>query len=177
MTMRRSRRAALVAATTGLTSLALVGVHTPAEAADTVTTFTITAAGGLSISAPASADLGSVGSGTTTVSGNLGAVTVTDERGLILGNWTATASSTDFAHDSNATYDIAKAGAVYASGAVSGDGGAAVGAGGSLAAPVVAATRLGAGNNTVSWDPTVTVTLSPTAVVGTYTATITHSVS
>ena len=171
------RRTAALATATGLASLTLAGLHAPAEAADTTTTFTITAAGGLSISAPASADLGSVSSGAASVSGSLGTVTVTDQRGLILGNWTATASSTDFAHSSNATYDIAKASAVYAAGATSGDGGAAAGVGGALAAPVVAAARVGAGNNTVSWDPTVTVTLSPTAVVGTYTATITHSVS
>ena len=177
MTIRRTRRAALVAATAGLASLAMVGAHAPADAADTTTTFTITAAGGLSISAPASANLGSVASGATSVSGSLGTVTVTDQRGLILGNWTATASSTNFAHGTSSTYDIAKAQATYASGAVSGDGGAAVGAGGSLALPVVAATRLGAGNNTVTWNPTTTVALSPTAVVGTYTATITHSVS
>ena len=172
-----NRRTA-VAAATGLASLALVGVHGPAEAADTTTTFTIAAAGGLSVSAPGSADLGSVSSGATSVSGSLGTVTVTDQRGLILGNWTATASSTNFAHSSDSAYDIAKTGAVYASGAVSGSGGgASVGVGGALAAPVVAATRLGAGNNSASWNPTVTVALSPTAVVGTYTATITHSVS
>jgi hypothetical protein len=171
------RRPAALAALTAVASVGLVGVNAPAQAADTTTTFTITAAGGLSISAPASANLGSVSSGATTVSGSLGTVTVTDQRGLILGNWTATASSTNFAHGSNSSYDISKASAVYATGAVSGDGGASVGVGGSLALPVVAAARVGAGNNTVSWNPTVTVALSPTAVVGTYTATITHSVS
>ena len=167
-----------LAAATGIASLALAGMHAPAHAADTTTTFTIAAAGGLSISAPSTADLGSVSSGASSVSGSLGTVTVTDQRGLILGNWTATASSSNFAHGSDSAYDIAKASAVYAAGAVSGSGGgASVGAGGSLAAPVIAATRLGAGNNSASWDPTVTVALSPTAVVGTYTATITHSVS
>lgn len=170
------RRAAALAATSAV-ALALAGVHAPADAADTTTTFTITAAGGLSISAPGSADLGSVSSGAASVSGSLGTVTVTDQRGLILGNWTATASSTDFAHGSDSSHDIAKAGAVYAAGAVGGDGGAVAGVGGSLALPVIAALRVGAGNNTVTWDPTVTVGLSPTAVVGTYTATITHSVS
>lgn len=171
------RRCAALATATGIASLAAVGVHAPADAADTTTTFTITAAGGLAISAPASANLGSVASGVTSVSGSLGTVTVTDQRGLILGNWTATASSTNFAHGSNSSYDIAKAQAVYAAGTTSGDGGASAGVGGSLATAVIAAARLGAGNNTVTWNPTVTVALSPTAVVGTYTATITHSVS
>lgn len=172
------RRIALVGAVSSVASFATVGVQSPAVAADTTTTFTITAAGGLSISAPESADLGSVASGTSSVSGSLGAVTVTDQRGLILGNWSATASSTAFVHDSSADFDIAKAQATYASGAVSGDGGGAAGGlGGSLAAPVVAATRVGAGNNTATWNPTVAVALSPTEVVGTYTATITHSVS
>jgi hypothetical protein len=171
------RRSAALATASGLASLALVGVHAPADAADTTTTFTIAAAGGLSISAPGSVDLGSVSSGAASVSGSLGTVTVTDQRGLILGNWTATASSTDFAHSSDASFDIAKASAVYAAGATAGDAGASAGLGGSMVAPVVAAARLGAGNNEVTWDPTVTVALSPTAVVGTYTATITHSVS
>jgi hypothetical protein len=169
-------RAALLA---GLSLTAVsAGVFVPAHAADTTTTFTITAAGGLAISAPGSADLGSVASGTLTVSDNLGTVTVTDNRGAILGNWTATASSTDFAHDSDSDHDIAAASAVYATGVVTNTGlGVSAGAGGSLAAPVVAAARVGAGNNSSSWDPTVTVTLPAQAVVGTYTATVTHSVS
>lgn len=175
----RHRRAALLA---GLTMTAVAaGSFVPAEAApgDTTTTFSITAAGGLEISAPSSANLGSVASGSASVSGKLGDVTVTDQRGALLGNWTATASSTAFAHDgTDRTKDIAALNATYLTGLVSNTGlGVSAGAGGLMGAPVIAAARVGAGNNTSTWDPTITVALPPQAVVGTYTATITHSVS
>ena len=42
--------------------------------------------------------------------------------------------------------------------------------------PVVSATNV-AGNTTVSWDPTIQVSVPSTAIGGDYTATITHSVS
>ena len=44
------------------------------------------------------------------------------------------------------------------------------------AQPVVNATNV-AGNTTVTWDPTIMVTIPGSAVGGAYTATITHSVS
>lgn len=153
----------------------------PAHAApgDTTTTFEITAAGGLAINAPTSADLGSVESGSLLVSGTLGEVSVTDERGDILGNWTATAASTDFAHEgTDRSFDVPALNATYVTGVVDSTGlGVTAGAGGALGAAAVAAARVGSGNNTASWDPTVNVVLPPDAVVGTYTATITHSVS
>ena len=46
-------------------------------------------AGSLSISAPGAANLGSGGSGASSLSGSLGAVTVTDTRGAAAANWTA----------------------------------------------------------------------------------------
>ena len=42
--------------------------------------------------------------------------------------------------------------------------------------PIVNATNV-TGNTTVTWDPTITVTIPGSAVAGAYTATITHSVS
>ena len=42
--------------------------------------------------------------------------------------------------------------------------------------PVVSATNV-TGNTTVTWNPIITVTVPPSAIVGPYTATITHSVS
>lgn len=170
-------RAALL---TGLTMTAVAaGAFVPAHAepGDTTTTFSITG-GDLSISVPASADLGSVAAGTLAVSGSLGQVSVTDERGEILGDWTATATSTDFAHDTDSNYDVAALNASYVTGLVNSTGlGVSAGVGGAFELPVIAATRVGSGNNTASWDPTVNVVLPPDAVVGTYTATITHSVS
>ncbi|MCW3101395.1 MAG: hypothetical protein JWL77_7013, partial [Chthonomonadaceae bacterium] len=67
----------------------------------------------------------------------------------------------------------------------SGVGSAAVGqvgamvasVGASLASSATAATWAGVGNNTVTWNPTLTFALLPSQVVGTYTGTITHSVA
>jgi hypothetical protein len=42
--------------------------------------------------------------------------------------------------------------------------------------PVASATNV-AGNTTVTWNPTITVTIPGSALAGAYTATITHSVS
>ena len=170
-------RAALLA---GLTMTAVAaGAFAPAQAADTTTTFEIVAAGGLAINAPGAADLGTVNSGAATVSGQLGDVTVTDERGALLGNWTATASSTEFAHEgTDRSQDIAALNATYLAGVVTNTGlGVSAGVGGNLEVGAIAASRVGAGNNSSTWDPTITVALPQQAVVGTYTATITHSVS
>src|SRR5262245_36896092 len=67
----------------------------PASAADTTVTFSITTAG-LTISAPSSASIGSVASGSASISGQIGPVTVTDLRGTLNGSWTASVISTDF---------------------------------------------------------------------------------
>ncbi|MBX4171655.1 hypothetical protein K3M35_23920 [Rhodococcus sp. DMU2021] len=61
---------------------------------DTTTTFAVTA-GVLSISVAGTADLGAVATGAQEVSGSLGNVTVTDERGSQAG-WGAQVSSSAF---------------------------------------------------------------------------------
>lgn len=55
---------------------------------DTPVTFVISS-GGLSITVPSSASLGTVQSGATTTSGQLGTVTVTDNRGSVNAFWPA----------------------------------------------------------------------------------------
>ena len=81
-------------------------------------TFTVTT-GGLSMTAPASADLGSGAPGTT-ITGNLGGnVLVTDLRATLGGTWTATASSTAWTTGTGtADETIPAADATYTPGAI-----------------------------------------------------------
>lgn len=173
----RHTRAALLA---GLTlTAASVGAFVPAHAADTTTTFTLTG-GSLTISAPGSSNLGSAATGAASVSGTLGDVTVTDNRGALVAVWNATVQSSTFAHNSDSAFDIAATSVNYAPGVPTGSGAVFTpGVGGLLggAVPLPAVTAAGAGNNTATWDPRVTVALPAQSVVGTYTGTITHSVS
>jgi hypothetical protein len=157
-------------------ALALLSVQ-PAYAAagGTGTTFTITG-GALTIAVPGSADLGSQAAGITalTATGSLGDVTVSDARGTVAG-WTTTALSTAFNSGGNS---------VPAS-AVNYVGGAATTTGIVAVVPVAAtgldtaktvATAVSTGVNTAKWNPVISVLLPAGTVVGTYTATITHSV-
>jgi hypothetical protein len=109
-------------------------------------------------------------------------VQVTDTRGSLVAAWTATVSSTDFTTggaSSNET--VAKALISYSSGSAT-KGAGQVGVmtpsvGLTLAAPAVAGIWAGVGNNTVSWNPTLSFSLLASQVAGTYSGTITHSVA
>jgi hypothetical protein len=90
-TVRNPKVGLAVLAAAGLALLTAV----PADAATTTVTFTLTG-GALTITAPATANLGTAAVGTATLSGSLGAVTVTDARGAPLGTWTASVFSTNF---------------------------------------------------------------------------------
>jgi hypothetical protein len=175
------KRTALVGAVLSVLAFAL-----PAHAADTTTTFSL-AGGSLSISAPASRDLGSGSTGGGTVSAQLGTVTVTDNRGALVGTWTASVSSTDFTTGgASANETIAKGQVTYWSGTATASSGVAVFAPGQASAAnaqalSVSRTAFSAtaivGNNSASWNPTVTVNVPAAAVAGDYTGTITHSVA
>jgi hypothetical protein len=175
------KRTALVGAVLSVLAFAL-----PAHAADTTTTFSL-AGGSLSISAPASRDLGSGSTGGGTVSAQLGSVTVTDNRGALVGTWTASVSSTDFTTGgASANETIAKGQVTYWSGTATASSGVAVFAPGQASAAnaqalSVSRTAFSAtaivGNNSASWNPTVTVNVPAAAVAGDYTGTITHSVA
>jgi hypothetical protein len=157
-----------------------------ANAADTTTTFVLTAAGGLSISVPATAELSS---GTATDAGSLtaqlGAVTVSDARGALLGSWTATVASTDFTTgDETAEETITKDEVSYWSGVPTGFTGVGVFTPGQLTgllAQSLSSSRTAfaatatVGNTSATWNPTLVVTVPSDAVVGTYAGTITHS--
>ena len=178
----------LVAAGFGLAALA--GAVAPAGAADTTTTFSLTA-GGLAISAPASKDLGSAATAAAAIAGvQLGNVSVADTRGALLGAWTASVTSSDFTIgdplEASAEETIAKANADYWSGASISPTGTAVRVPGqatvankvTLAASRTAFTASAVvGNGTTTWNPTVSVNIPASAVAGDYEGTITHSVA
>ncbi|HEX4655537.1 MAG TPA: hypothetical protein VH274_07335 [Mycobacteriales bacterium] len=170
---------------------AFVPVAANAGAGDTPSTFSLTASGGLSIAVPDGSvtpvNLGTASTGAGTLSHALGNVTVTDGRGALTATWTAAASSTNFTTGgASADETVAKASVGYWAGvgtAQLGQVGAFVPAG-TIGTPVSLAGTganvgqwAGTGNDTVTWTPTVTFTLLPSQVAGTYSGTITHSVS
>ncbi|MDP9843902.1 ice-binding family protein [Streptosporangium lutulentum] len=146
--------------------------------ADTITR----PAGTLSISVPQNADLGSARAGSAGVSAPLGEVTVTDTRYGPDTAWIATVSSTTFTTGgATASETIAKSFISYSPGETTdttGDATFAPGITGSLSSARTAfSVSDGTGENSATWNPTITVTLPASVVVGEYTATITHSVA
>lgn len=148
---------------------------------ETTVTFSVNV-GGLTMTAPKSADLGSGDPGGT-ITGDLGGnVVVTDLRATLGGTWVATASSTDWITGDatpdetvpagDATYDPGKIGVTGTSTAAS--GGSVITLAGK---PQTVVTATVTGNNTATWDPTITVAVPDTAVGGAYSATLTQSVS
>ena len=138
-------------------------------------------AGPLSITAPATASLGSAAPGGT-LSAGLGTVQVTDDRGFGAG-WTATVAASGFATGTGTPAEtIPAADAQYVIAALATTIGSATFTPvpttqlSATPQPVVTATNVN-GNTTVTWDPTINVTIPGSAVGGDYTATITHSVS
>jgi len=162
-----------------------------AGSGDTASTFTVNGnASGLSISVPDGSstpvNLGSATTGAASLSHALGNVTVTDTRGSLTATWTATGSTTTFTTGgASANETVAKANVGYWAGvgtAALGQVGAFVPSGTALTPVALGSASAvgswtGVGNNTVTWDPTVTFTLLPSQVAGTYSGTITHSVS
>jgi hypothetical protein len=138
--------------------------------------------GSLSITAPtATVNLGSglVGS---TLAASLGTVTVTDSRGGLLTSWAGSVSSTSLTTGGGAATQTIPAAAInYLAGTVTAKSGVGIdlpGTGGPMSGSQVTYTSTaGLGNETVSWKPTITVTVPTGIVVGTYSATITHSVA
>ncbi|MFC9075655.1 hypothetical protein ACFTY7_01095 [Streptomyces sp. NPDC057062] len=150
----------------------------PAVAADdpsTTVNFTVSS-GDLSLSAPVSANLGSGAPGTA-ISGAIGVVTVTDDRALAFASWTATAAETDFTNGAstipatNANYDP---GSITTTGTITATGTPVTLS--HTATPVVTGTD-GVGDNTATWNPTVTVNVPAGAIGGAYTGTLTQSVA
>ena len=147
---------------------------------------TVTPAGVLAITVPASVVLPGAGPGST-ASAHLGTVTVTDARGLANASWTVTVTGTAFttgAGTSAQTIPLIRV--TYWSGTATTVSGTGTFTPGQLTAASavnlsVARTAfsltVGGGTNSASWNPILSVLVPASAVAGTYTATITHSVA
>ena len=140
----------------------------------------------LSITVPTTANLGSSGAGGT-LSAPLGSVTVLDQRGLSNASWTASVSITSFTTGgATGPETITGTNVSYWSGpATSTTGSATVTPGQANAASAqplgtvrtAFGSSIGNGFTTAAWNPTLVVAIPATAVAGTYTATVTHSVA
>ena len=137
--------------------------------------------GPLSITVPTAATLSTQATGATSlITGSLGSVAVTDDRGLLAAAWTASATSTAFTTGAAGLAEtIANTAVTYTPGATTAPTGGTftAGPGVAMGASQTAYSEAGAGNNSASWNPTISVAVPTQAVVGTYNATITHSVA
>jgi hypothetical protein len=165
---------------------------------DTTVTFTVSSTGALSMTAPDTVDLGTGAVGTT-ISGNLGGggvdsvpTVVTDNRALDVASWTVTASSTNWrlVGGGGAANETIPAGDVtYTPGTITPAGTITVGGPTSttLLTPVSPATTgvavtvvtgtAGVGDNSATWDPTISVAVPASVVAGGYTGVLTQSVA
>lgn len=175
----------LLAGATAIAATALLAATAaPASADDTEVTFDISAAGGLAISAPETADLGSDPSSasTTTASGSLGATTVTDGRGGTA-EWVVTAVSDAFTGPGlpASTAVAYSPGVITPGGTVTPtpapDANITDDLDSETPLDTVVTTSTVSGNNTATWDPTLAVTLPAGALVGEYAGTVTVSVA
>jgi hypothetical protein len=168
---------ALTPAAVSVTAAAAAGAST----GPTTVTFTVQSTGSLSITTPDSTSFGTASVGATSVSGSLGTVTVSDTRSGTLRGWTATVTSSDFLTGTGTgNQDIPAANVSYSPGAGTTSGTVTIvpGLGGALGSAKTAFTAsLESGSTTVSWNPSVTVSLPSNVAAGTYTGTITHSVA
>jgi hypothetical protein len=142
----------------------------------------------LSITVPASVGLGSGAPGTS-ISAQLGSVTVIDARAQLTTAWTAsvTSAALGFTTGGGTTAEtVPNTDVSYWSGAATasvGNGTLTPGQATVTGAVVLSAPRTafslaaGTGNNSVTWDPTVIVAVPITNAAGLYSGTITHSVA
>lgn len=141
----------------------------------TTVSFTVTS-GALSLSTPASAVLGS-GSPGTVIAAAIGSCSVVDARALASASWTVTAAETDFA---SGVQTIPAGAATYTPGTVTTTGTITVTPTTvtlSNSDQAVITGSAGVGDNSATWDPTLSVSVPPAAVAGTYTGTLTQSVA
>jgi hypothetical protein len=162
-------------------------------ACNTTTTFAVTA-DVLDITIPDATTLSSGAAPGGFASGNLGAITVTDERAAADASWTATVTSTAFTTGTepfDASETVPTTNVYYCSGAAtstSGSGTFTPGQTGCAAPPPATGQNLsaartafshtgGTGVNTAAWNPLITTDPEAEDIAGTYTGTITHTIS
>ncbi|MEU6652753.1 hypothetical protein ABZ904_25795 [Streptomyces sp. NPDC046900] len=168
-------RSLSVAATAAALVLVQPGLAVAADDPSTAVSFAVTS-GALSLSAPVSTNIGSGAPGTQ-ISGRIGAVSVTDDRALLSASWSVTAAETDFTSGAstipatNATYTV---GTVTTTGTITAT---PTNVTLSNTAQTVVTGSAGVGDNTATWNPTVTVHVPAGAVGGGYTGTLTQSVA
>jgi len=183
--------------TTGATACTITGLTDGTTYTVTVTVIattgtapsapvTVEPTGFLSISVPSSAALPAAAPGTT-ASAALGTVTVTDNRALSSASWTATVTGTAFITGTGtAQQTIPLTQISYWSGPATATAGSGTFTPGEPAAAnavnltmgrVAFSLTGGSGVNSASWNPTLSVQVPAAAIAGTYTATITESVS
>jgi hypothetical protein len=165
---------------TALTSTAASAAEAaPTPPVATTITFAVTS-GLLTLTGPGSVNLGTAVPDST-LTGNLGLVTVTDDRALLAASWTVTASSTDFTTGTaTAAETIPATDADYDPGLVSTTGtitGGETRVTLSGTPQTVVTGTAGSGNNTAHWNPVIGIDIPPAAVGGAYTGTLTQSVA
>ncbi|GIJ22709.1 hypothetical protein [Micromonospora lutea] len=183
-----------VALAAGLLNAAPAQADTCPEdtACETTTTFDVTA-GDLEITVPDTADLANDGTPGGYAYGSLGAVTVTDARASLTPTWTVTVAGADFTTGGATAPETISTGDIYYfSGnatTTEGDGTFTPGQPGVFAPPPPAAGTTidgtptafshtgGSGNNSATWEPSLTAEIGLSKVAGTYTGTISHTVA
>ncbi|NUW42547.1 hypothetical protein HT134_20740 [Nonomuraea rhodomycinica] len=185
MALAAALAVALAVATTAVPAHA--DTCTASANCNTTVTFTVSAGAGLQITVPnGPLSIGSGGPGTT-VSGQLGSVTVSDARATVTATWVAQVSATDFTTGGGtAAETIASSHISYWSGpatATTGTGTFVPGQANAASSVVLDQTRIafsktaGSGSNSATWNPTVVVDVPAQAVAGTYTGVVRHSVA
>ncbi|MEU5785755.1 hypothetical protein [Micromonospora lupini] len=179
------RRKLLAGAVGIAAALALAGPAAADTSGSTIVTLTVDAAGGLSITVPSTANIGHGVEGSS-VSGQLGPVTVLDQRGSLTPNWTASVVSTDFVTGGGTSGEtIPSINVLYWSGpatATAGGGTFTPGQPNAASQVIINVPRTamshtgGTGNNFATWNPTLVVNIPVGTVQGVYTGTVTHSV-
>jgi len=159
------------------TFAALAGVNSLPAGSATPVTFQLVA-GTLSISAPtAGVSLGSQVSSvsSSTMSGPLGVVTVSDQRGGTT-TWTASVISTAFTPPAGPADPASNVS--YAAGTITASGVVAIAiAASDLTGVTTVVTGASSGVSSASWNPTISVVVPANFAPGVYAATITHSVA
>jgi hypothetical protein len=170
------RRFVLMLAVVGSLLTFAAAFAVPVDASNATITLT---PGALVISAPGtSVSLGSasVSNSAITISGSLGVVSISDQRGVTT-PWTASVISTAFIPTAGPA--IPASAVSYAAGVITQSSGvvATAVAASDLTGVTTVVTGVPTGVSSASWNPTITIVVPPNFAPGTYAATITHSVA